>query len=67
MDCKYCGKPLVDMYDKYQRLTCGGCSFKKRLLPNFVKARDDLREQLGMERMGANNGRKNKIVHSVRE
>lgn len=48
--CKYCGKEYVPNGNRAN--TCGGCNHKAILMPKFVKARDDLREKLGLERMG---------------
>ena len=49
--CKYCGtvfkkSPLKDV--------CNTCVGKTALLPRFAKARDDLRELCGLERMNKN-------------
>ena len=47
--CKYCGehfKPFAKSVD-----VCGKCFGKTAVLPNFAKARDDLRELCGLERM----------------
>lgn len=48
--CKYCGKEYVPNGNRAN--TCGSCDHKVPLLQDFVKARDDLREKLGLERMG---------------
>jgi DNA-directed RNA polymerase subunit RPC12/RpoP len=49
--CKYCGKEFE--YKVGKRLTaCARCCDKVTLLPRFIKARDDLRELCGLERMG---------------
>lgn len=50
--CKYCGKEY-NAWHKNRVNCCGTCSGKVTLLPEFIKARDDLREKLGLERMGA--------------
>ena len=48
--CRYCGKEVTRLY---ARNTCKKCHEKVYVLPKFVKARDDLREKLGLERLGA--------------
>ena len=45
--CPYCDKE----YDA-KVSACPTCASKRRLIPAFVKARDDLREKLGLKRMG---------------
>lgn len=45
--CKYCG-----IESRLRGGVCENCCRKKPLLPRFVKARDDLREKLGLERLG---------------
>lgn len=55
MVCKYCGEPLGLYYEKKSMRACGKCREKVRLLPRFAKALDDLREKLGLERLGASN------------
>jgi hypothetical protein len=52
--CKYCGIEYNPRRG-YRYGMCGNCSCKSVLLPKFIKARDDLREQLGLERLGATN------------
>lgn len=49
--CKYCG---VEFERSKSRRVCERCADKTKLLPAFVKARDDLREKCGLERMGFN-------------
>ena len=49
MKCKSCGDLL---YDRGYSKVCGRCAIKTSLLPLFVKARDDVREAFGLERMG---------------
>lgn len=46
--CKYCG----DAFESTNRDVCERCRRKAVLLPQFKKARDDLRELCGLERMG---------------
>jgi hypothetical protein len=55
MICKYCGKEYRDSR-AYPKPYCGTCKEKKKLLPRFVEARDNLREQLGLERMWSCDG-----------
>ena len=50
--CKWCGKKLTKSDIKRHSMACNCCQNKSYLLPRFVKARDDLRERLGMKRMG---------------
>lgn len=52
MACKYCGKEYTDK-GEYPKAFCGTCKAKRMLLPRFVEARDNLRELLGLERMGS--------------
>lgn len=48
--CKYCdGEVRYNGKDG----VCEKCRHKEPLRPRFVKARDDLREKLGLERLGA--------------
>ena len=47
--CKYCGEHFKQT-GKYPDI-CAKCADKAALLPRFVKARDDLRELHGLERM----------------
>ena len=46
--CRYCGKKCKKLY---ARNTCGTCNDKIYILPKFAKARDDLRQQLGLKRL----------------
>lgn len=50
MTCKYCGRDSVPVGQKNKM--CCNCSGKAPLLPEFVKARDDLRERCGLDRLG---------------
>ena len=47
--CKYCGN---EFNTKKNVRCCCKCSALVDLRPGFVKVRDDLREMLGLERMG---------------
>lgn len=47
--CKWCGEPVTS---GKLRDVCVNCQSKQAVLPHFAKARDDLRELLGLERMG---------------
>ena len=47
--CKYCGNHYK-AETKYLDV-CASCATKMPLLPRFAKARDDLRELCGLERM----------------
>ena len=49
--CKYCGEHFKKSSLKD---VCNTCIGKTALLPRFAKARDDLRELCGLERMGGN-------------
>lgn len=51
--CKYCGKKFPD---KGRGNVCNQCQYKHKGMSRFAKARDDLRELLGLERMGSKNG-----------
>ena len=53
--CKYCGRELKPKELKKTHRQCFKCGQKSVLLPCFVKARDDLRERLGLPRMGSAN------------
>lgn len=49
-ECKYCG--IEYKYDnRYKEDVCSNCAKKLLILRRFAKERDNLREQLGMERM----------------
>ena len=51
MTCKYCGGELPKyILDRHGKM-CGKCIDKSKLVQNFVKVRDDLRERCGLERM----------------
>jgi hypothetical protein len=50
--CKWCGQELTPKETQNKKRMCSYCSAKSPLLPYFVKARDDLREALGLPRMG---------------
>ena len=55
--CKYCGKELSKWEMRNHGRVCGRCGHKSQLLHRYVKARDDLRERLGLQRMcGEYNG-----------
>ena len=47
--CKYCGKETKNVI----KCICDNCGGKKETADRFVKARDDLREKLGLGRLGA--------------
>ena len=47
--CKYCGAHYKYTGGSHQ--ICNSCSQKAVVLPRFNKARDDLRELCGLERM----------------
>lgn len=47
--CKYCGEHFK-FYGRRADV-CAKCENKATVLPNFAKARDDLRELCGLERM----------------
>lgn len=47
--CKYCGEQFPKRGNSQ---VCSRCVGKSSLLPLFVKARDDVREAFGLERMG---------------
>ena len=49
--CMYCDKEFTD-----KGQVCPTCSNKRRQIPAFIKARDDLREILGLKRMGWKRG-----------
>ena len=49
MKCKYCGG---ECRKEIKNGVCDCCRPKAKVLPRFVKARDDLREKLGLERFG---------------
>ena len=49
--CKYCGEDLTQTEIKKSKRLCFRCADKSTLIPRFIKARDDLRERLGLERM----------------
>lgn len=48
--CKYCDSQAKNINKDG---VCENCRHKAPLRPRFVKARDDLREKLGLERLGA--------------
>ena len=50
--CKWCGERFKP-FGKGDNV-CGKCVSKTAVLPRFAKARDDLRELCGLERMGKN-------------
>lgn len=50
--CKYCGGN-VNKNSNYDDV-CDNCITKLPLMPRFAKARDDLRELCGLERMNKN-------------
>ena len=54
MECKYCGATLPQYVIKKRWTVCAKCREKARILPRFVKARDNVRIKLGLERLGAN-------------
>ena len=55
MTCKYCGGELPKyILDRHGKM-CGKCIDKSKLVQNFVKVRDDLRERCGLERMDKTN------------
>lgn len=47
--CKYCG---VEYSNRPNKSMCNRCAEMSPLLPRFRKARDDIREWCGLERMG---------------
>ena len=49
--CKACGNEY-NPHPKYVDGLCANCTVKSRIMPKFGKARDDLRERLGLERLG---------------
>ena len=51
MICVYCEKEYTDN-QAYPRGYCGTCKKKVDLLPKFREARDMVRAELGLERIG---------------
>ena len=51
MICKYCGVEY-DTHRAYRIGLCPSCDRKVSSVRKFGKARDDLRERLGLKRMG---------------
>jgi hypothetical protein len=51
--CKYCGETFSTNRGD-ARDVCNTCVSKTAVLPRFAKARDDLRELCGLERMNKN-------------
>ena len=48
--CKWCGAEYKTE-TRWRKDCCSKCGDKVLLLPKFAKARDDLRQQLGLKRL----------------
>lgn len=51
--CRYCDKEYK-FYKGYRVDMCPACTAKAVQMRRFAKVRDDLRERLGLERLGTN-------------
>ena len=49
--CRYCDNEYV-RYKGSCKACCHNCAVKKRIMSQFGKARDDLRERLWLDRLG---------------